>query len=351
MAPPPFDVTPEKQASFPRYFYHQLTAKPEAVSDVDLRGRTALVTGSNCGVGLEISRQLLDLGVNKLILAVRNEEKGKAAAADLSAGREGMPPDTIEVWKLDLSVYDSIVSFVDRAKKTLTRLDIAVLNAGLCPAKRTVNASTGHDEIIQVNYLSTALLAILLLPVAKAVRQNQPQPTRITLTLSEVAAWARFPVGKEVPILAALDAPGKLANNTNDRMFVSKLLGQYFLAALAKQVPTSVAIINSASPGSIHDSQFIRDIDKTPAGPIVRFILRRVGNSSAVGARMITDAAVRHGEETHGQFLSFQKVVPMVPIIYRDEGAKISGQLWKETMDELSFANVADIVKEMAGSE
>lgn len=42
----------------------------------------------------------------------------------------------------------------------------------------------------------------------------------------------------------------------------------------------------------------------------MKMILRRVGNSSAVGARMITDAAVRHGEETRGQFLSFQKLVP-----------------------------------------
>lgn len=248
MAAPHFDISPEKQASFPRYFYHQLTAKPQLVRDVDLHGKTAIVTGSNCGVGLETSRQLLDLGVSKLILAVRNEDKGKTAAADLLAGRKETPPDTIEVWKLDLSVYDSVVAFTDRVAKTVTRLDIAILNAGFVPVKRTMNTLTGHDEIIQVNYLSTALLAILLLPIAKRVRNNQPQPTRITLTLSEVAAWANFPVGKEVPILAALDAPGKLAENTNDRMFVSKLMGDYFVHELAKKVPPSVAIINAASP-------------------------------------------------------------------------------------------------------
>ncbi|KAL1858184.1 hypothetical protein Daus18300_010066 [Diaporthe australafricana] len=310
MAAPQFHVSPQKQASFPRFMYRQITAKPQAVKDVDLHGKTALVTGSNCGVGLETSRQLLDLGVSKLILAVRDEEKGRAAAADLLASRKDTPPDTVEVWKLDLSAYGSVVSFAERAAKTLARLDMAVLNAGFCPAKRAVNASTGHDEIIQVNYLSTALLAVLLLAVARRVRENQPQPTRITLTLSEVAAWARFPVGKDVPILAALDAPGALAENTNDRMFVSKLLAQYFVNALAKQVPPSAAVINAVSPGAIHDSQFDRDIDKTPAGSVVKMILRRVGNSAAVGARMITDAAVRHGEETHGQFLSFQELVP-----------------------------------------
>lgn len=310
MVAPQFDVSPQQQASFPRYMYRQLTAKPQVVKDVDLHGRTALVTGSNCGVGLETSRQLLDLGVSKLILAVRDEEKGRDAAANLLANRKDASPETIEVWKLDLSEYESVVSFAERVSKTLTRLDIAILNAGFGPAKRIVNMSTGHDEIIQVNYLSTALLAILLLPVAKRVRKNQPQATRITLTLSEVAVWARFPVGKDVPILAALDEPGNLAENTNDRMFVSKLLGQYFVNAVAEQVSPSVAIINAASPGAIHDSQFNREINETPVGKVVRMILRRVGNSSAVGARMITDAAVCHGEETHGQFLSFQKLVP-----------------------------------------
>lgn len=35
-----------------------------------------------------------------------------------------------------------------------------------------------------------------------------------------------------------------------------------------------------------------------------------VGNSSAVAARMVTYAAAGCGEDTHGEFLSFQKVVP-----------------------------------------
>jgi hypothetical protein len=38
----------------------------------------------------------------------------------------------------------------------------------------------------------------------------------------------------------------------------------------------------------------------------------------------------------------------MPPIVYTDEGAKISGQLWKETMDELSFANAVTIVEQVS---
>ncbi len=299
-----FGVTPEKQASVPRFFYHQVTFKPQAIHGVDLSGKTAIITGSNTGIGFETGRQLLQLGLSRLILAVRSEEKGRAAASVLS------PDDTnrVQVWHLDLREYDSVVAFAERAK-TLNRLDFVVLNAGICPVTRIFNQNTGHDETIQVNYLSTALLAILLLPVAKATRLNQPAPTRITFTSSEGAAWTKFKLGQETPILTALDKDEK-GVDTVDRMFVSKLLGQMFLNELAKRVPPSVAVINAASPGSVHDSEFNRELDKTTAGAVIKAIMRRVANTAAVGARMITDAIVNHGEETHGQFLSFQNLVP-----------------------------------------
>ena len=231
---PSFDVTPEKQASIVHFIRAQLSFKPVPVTDIDLTGKTAIVTGSNCGIGLEISRQLLNLGLEKLILAVRNEDKGQAAAIDLAAGRD--PPlkdEAIEVWKLDLDSYDSVVSFGSRAQ-SLTRLDLIFLNAGIILAKRAFNEETKHDEIIQVNYLSTALLALSLLPAIKAARPNQLGPTRMTFTLSEGAAWSKFKFGPNQPILKALDAPSK-DYHTTAQMMTSKLLGQFFVAYLARR--------------------------------------------------------------------------------------------------------------------
>ncbi|KAJ5803992.1 uncharacterized protein N7518_000295 [Penicillium psychrosexuale] len=337
-----FDVTPEKQASLPRFFYNQITVKPAPVKGVSLEGKTAVVTGSNTGVGLETSRQLLDLGLSKLILAVRSGEKGQAAKQNLAAGRD-LSDDSIEVWKLDQSDYDSVVAFAERTK-SLPRLDIVVLNIGIANATRVFNAKTGHDEMIQVNYLSTALLAILLLPIVKEKRAAQGGPSRITIVSSEVAAWTPFKEKKSFPLLAALDQK-KTKVDPLDRMMVSKLLGQFFLAHLASVVPPSVAIINATSPGSVYDSDFNREHDKTFAGAIAKVVMRRMANTAAVGARMVTDAAVNHGEETHGEFLSFQKLVPLAPIIYSEEGKKISEELWKETSEELAFANVDEILK------
>lgn len=61
-----YDITPSKQASLPRYLYHQATFRPAPVHSVNLAGQTAIVTGANSGVGFEASRQFLDLGLTRL---------------------------------------------------------------------------------------------------------------------------------------------------------------------------------------------------------------------------------------------------------------------------------------------
>ncbi|KAI1456432.1 NAD(P)-binding protein [Annulohypoxylon moriforme] len=339
-----FDVSPEKEGSILNFFYRQLTQTPAVIEGVNLEGKTAIVTGSNVGVGLECSRQLLDLGLSKLILAVRSEVKGQAAAADLTAGRN-LNEDAIVVWHLDHSSYDSIVSFVEKTK-TLDRLDIAILNVGIMTTSAKLNPSTGHEETIQVNYLSMALLAILLLPVMKSKLPQQQQPSRITIVSSDASAWARFEERNENPLLFSFDRVG----NTDmiERTFVSKLLCQFFLVELARKVPLSVAVINASTPGMVYDSQISRDTAQTFSGKVAEVFRRRIGYTSAVGSRMIVDAAVRHGEETHGQYLNFQKVKPMAPVVYTADGERIRNQLWKETMDEFSFAGVKDIIEDIS---
>ncbi|KAM7215319.1 short-chain dehydrogenase/reductase SDR [Rhypophila decipiens] len=352
--PTKFELTPEEQASIPRFLRQQVTAKPRAVTtqDVDLNGKTAIVTGSNTGVGLETARQLLDLGISKLILAVRNVDKGTTAKTDLADGRDLNDGDnTTEVWQLDMADNDSIRAFAARAGKELTRLDIVVLNAGIGPITRTFNTRTGHDEVIQVNYLSTALLAILLLSVLKKSQQATGSVGRLTIVASELAGVTKFKEATTSPppvsILAALDDKNTKVDML-DRMMVSKLLQQFFVVKIATVVSPDVAIINSVSPGSVYGTEFNRDRRGTVAGAVAGVVMKLMANPPQVGARMITDAAVLHGEETHGQFLSFQKIVPMPPIIYQPEGERISEQLWKETLAEFSFAGAVEKLRELA---
>ncbi|KAJ8130820.1 hypothetical protein O1611_g2802 [Lasiodiplodia mahajangana] len=149
MATPTFNNI-EKRATLRSFLHRQVFKTPSLPQNVNLAGKTAIVTGSNTGIGLECARQLLDLGASKLIIAVRDESKGDKAKQDLLSSHPSLPDLSVEVWSLDLQSYESIVSFVDRAKG-LDQLDIVVLNAGVSKQFFNLTPSTGHEETIQVN--------------------------------------------------------------------------------------------------------------------------------------------------------------------------------------------------------
>ncbi|KKP03452.1 hypothetical protein THAR02_04431 [Trichoderma harzianum] len=346
MAHPQFSITPEKEASTSQWLYRQLLAKtPPIAKDVTLAGKTAIVTGSNVGLGLETARQLLRLGLSKLILAVRSESKGKAAREEILADKDAGTGE-IEVWSLDLDSYDSIIQFANRAK-ALERLDIAILNAGLFQAKEAFS-STGYEKCVQINYLSTVLLMTLLLGALKT--KPGGSPGRLVLVSSDTAARARFKQSKSRPILATFKQKADKWD-MQERYGTSKLLGQFYLTELAKKVPASVVTIDAVNPSFCYGTDLTRDGDGTLAGLLVNGFRRIVGKPPAVGALSLVHAAVSFGEEVHGQFTEDGEIRPMAPMIYKPEAEEIGKQLWDETMAELSFARIQESIDEVVTDE
>ena len=113
-------------------------------------GRTVIVTGANSGLGEVTARELARVGA-KVILAVRNIDKGDAAAA-------GMTGD-VEVRKLDLQDLASVREFADG----VDGVDVLVNNAGIMavPYAQTVD---GFESQIGTNHLGHFALTNLLLP-------------------------------------------------------------------------------------------------------------------------------------------------------------------------------------------
>ncbi|KAK6214342.1 hypothetical protein LQW54_004570 [Pestalotiopsis sp. IQ-011] len=338
---PEFDNI-EERAGVGSFIHRQLYEKPVLPENVDLKLQTAIVTGSNTGLGLECARQLLDYGLGKLIVAVRNESKGEDARKDLLSGQRDPLPE-IEVWHLDLSSYDSVVAFTKRAK-ALDRLDIVVLNAGLSNQTYTKVAATGHEETIQVNVLSTALLAILLLGIVKA-KKHPERPGRLAWVQSDTASWAKFQEKDAVPLLPALDEPKNM--DRVDRYFTSKLLAQLFVTELSKRVSPSVAIITMPNPGWVYGTGLGQTQGWSIGDMIVSVPRRLLGRSPSVGARLVTVGAVAIGAEAHGQYVEDGKVQPKAPFVYSKDGEQVAKTLWDEVMVELSFAGVDDILKEL----
>ena len=82
----------------------------------NLTGKTALVTGSNGGIGLGIARGLAQAGARVAIIA-RNTDKSHAAARAL-AEDTGLAPLVLTA---DVSSADQVAAVVNEAKKGLAQ--------------------------------------------------------------------------------------------------------------------------------------------------------------------------------------------------------------------------------------
>jgi NAD(P)-dependent dehydrogenase (short-subunit alcohol dehydrogenase family) len=116
-----------------------------------MSGRTVVVTGASSGLGLVTARELATAGA-RVVLAVRDEVKGRRAAAAM--------PGTTEVRPLDLSSLASVRAF---ATAWTGSLDILINNAGIMqvPEGRT---SDGFEVQIATNHLGPFALTNLLMP-------------------------------------------------------------------------------------------------------------------------------------------------------------------------------------------
>lgn len=132
--------------------------------------RTALVTGGNRGIGLEICRQLANAGT-RVILGSRDLEKGVAAARQIS-GR-GV---AIDARQLDMANPQSIRDCVAAVTKHYQRIDILVNNAAIMIENEGSDPSSELDfvrETMETNVYGPLLLAELVIPIMKTRRYGR----------------------------------------------------------------------------------------------------------------------------------------------------------------------------------
>jgi len=121
------------------------------LSDVgDQSSRTVIVTGAGSGLGAVVAREL-DAAGARVVLAVRDVAKGRAAAVGMSA--------RTEVRELDVSDLGSVRRFAAAWDQPV---DVLVHNAGIMevPLRRTAD---GFESQLATNYLGPFVLTGLLL--------------------------------------------------------------------------------------------------------------------------------------------------------------------------------------------
>ncbi|KAN0006420.1 hypothetical protein ACTFIU_003128 [Dictyostelium citrinum] len=125
--------------------------------------RVIILTGSTDGIGRNSLNFLINEDNIKLILPVRNLEKGEKVLQELKLIN---PNIDITIMEMDLSSSQSIKSFVNEFNKLNLPLHTLVNNAGIMSPiyKKTVD---GFESTFGTNYLGTFLLTYLLLPNIK----------------------------------------------------------------------------------------------------------------------------------------------------------------------------------------
>lgn len=269
---------------------------------ISFAGKTVLLTGATSGLGYEAAVKFLNLGVDTLIIGCRNLERGYATKTQLETRTQR--PDVVQVWELQMSRFQSVKQFADRVDCEVGRLDIAVLNAGLWNRDYTLVEEEGWEETLQVNTLSTTLLAILLLPKLRDSVSRESGPAHLTVVSSQQfvrVKEASLHTENGHDLLQHLNDPSHYAGPK--QYGVSKLLLEYMLKRTAERVRhengTLPVIINTVSPG-LCASSLGRSYDTLVQRGVVWLLYRLFARTAEQGSRSLVSATYQ-GVESHGR--------------------------------------------------
>lgn len=294
-------------------------------------GQTVIITGSNTGLGFEAAKHIVKLGCSKLIIAVRSLEKGEAAKKSIIE-TTGCAPEIVEVWPIDLTSYDSVKNFAERANRDLQRVDVLLENAGVASVEW--NWVADNERMITVNVISTFLLAMLMLPKLQATATKFNTTPRLTVVTSDSHFMIDFDE-RNAPEGIFNKLNDKATANTRERYPTSKLIQIFIVRELAARLRGEQAttapdvIINAVNPGMCK-SELSRELDGL-AISIMKFILAR---TTEAGSRILAHGAAG-GPDTHGQYMDLGKVEKPATVIIGQGGKETQEKLFTELMAKL----------------
>ena len=232
--------------------------------------------------------------------------KGGTAADTL---RKAYPQAKIEVWQLDMASYESIQTIV-RQCQALDRLDIVILNAAFSIPEFGTNTTTGHEQMFQVNYLSTALLSILLLPILKNKSPLQT-PGRLTLVSSTLGLRAKFLNHRVVPLISSFDDPQVfIGAGTNNAYSLSKTLVLILMVKLSKLVKADDVVVNAVGPAPTGGSSELGRYYSRAVKLGLAVLKAVAAHSPRQAAWLYVDGTVTKGKESHGNFIINNEYYP-----------------------------------------
>ncbi|MEG9295017.1 SDR family NAD(P)-dependent oxidoreductase [Mangrovibacillus sp. Mu-81] len=138
--------------------YTARTTTNDVIKNIDLTGKTVIITGGSAGLGLETTKTLAEAGAT-VIVPARNINKASDALSDL-------PNVELYPAEMDLSKRETIEIFVQWFQKKYEKLDILINSAGIM-AIPLARDKYGNEFQVATNYLGHYYLTKALIPQLK----------------------------------------------------------------------------------------------------------------------------------------------------------------------------------------
>ncbi|MCO4696281.1 SDR family NAD(P)-dependent oxidoreductase [Streptomyces sp. RO-S4] len=242
----------------------------------DQRDRVAVVTGANTGLGFETARMLAEHGA-RVVLAVRDVEKGKQAAARITGD--------VRVQALDLASLDSVRSAAADLRAAHPRIDLLINNAGVMYTPKQTTAD-GFELQFGTNHLGHFALTGLLLDRLLDV------PGSRVVTVSSAGHRIRAAIHFD-------DLNWERSYSRVGAYGQAKLANLMFTYELQRRLtPHGTTVAVAAHPG-VSNTELVRNSPAVFRGPVTR-LAPLLTQTAAMGAlptlRAATDPAVRGGQ-------------------------------------------------------
>ncbi|KAF8350271.1 hypothetical protein F5887DRAFT_1224424 [Amanita rubescens] len=321
--------------TFLDFVYDQWSPVPPVVTE-DLAGKTVVVTGANTGLGFETAKHFARMNPDRLILACRSQQRGEAALTSL---RTETGYDRAELWLVDQADFSSVKSFADKFEEQGGRLDYLILNAAVAMPDYSATKD-GWELSLQVNCLSTSLIALLLLPRMIETARNHSVTPRLVVVSSVVHYESTFDQQikdsrEPLKIFGSKEycTPEAMGRRYPD----TKLLNMLFVRALADRLGNIPVIVNAVNPGyavselrrNIHGLRLLvfYMMDLFFAIPTEKSSRRLVW--AALGGK-------EDEERLRGAFVRSFRISEPSDLVISEQDQDVRENIWKDTLDILS---------------
>lgn len=283
-----------------------------------LKGKTALVTGGNIGLGFETVKALASKGAH-VLLAARNEEKGKAAVAEV---QKLVPNAHVELLRLDLASQRSIRAAAAVVGNKFSQLDLLINNAGIMAMPETLTED-GYESQFGVNHLGHWSLTALLMDNLKAADAAR------VVTVTSTAHHLIWNVNFDDPHMRRKYSAWNAYSQ-------SKLANYYFALGLHKMFSTRGEKMKSflAHPGLSHTNLQVKTYEMGAggwAGGFFKNLAAKTGMSPEDGAlpqiRAALDPHAKSGEFYAPRFVTTGS--PVKRPILRTKNRRNIEKLWE----------------------